>query len=654
MLDSASVEELRLAIGNRFSLPCGELRRLGLGEESIKPASSVETNPGSYRFGEGDLTPIRRSGLRFLAPNEILMSVLRGRSLSSDQQTDLPREKSVELAIDSCRFACSHLLAEFLLHECDVSPDDDLHPELQAAVNRYHASSSPADYDALLDAAGQHLGSYPGAQSLILCVPALHKESSHALLRDKVPDRVLKYLYGRTSSDYLTWIQPRDFKQGTDAEAFLGLMQLAALENSYWTSVLSLYAVSSRWPVLRLPQLSSGCFGHLKQVSAAYQSGSAKAVLKQLRRFQDFLAQELPKEVLEFLAASQGTNLKVFSDLPIEWLLLDDVPVMYRRTISRVPMRPGNGLFVHFGDSRETIRLGFEEVQNVLIMDCTDHDDPVGIGATILHQALTAMGYKSKLVRPDGGATYRHHLKEARPFVLIHWGHGSYDTTCDRGYLHIQNERCEVWDWTDLTVPPIVLLGACETSALAQTHNNPANAWLSLGARSVLATFLPVQADLTCTLYTRIMANLLEATCGEQRLQDWATVVSKTLILQRYLDFFHAFLEWRKEKRLKPVPSEFYWEYTFRWNKSTKDLAEGYRRCPALVRDTLAHFGEDLAQEFDHFLMLDRVMPHTMFFTHLGSPETITLRKQKRNNVDIGRSAVEYWRQRDTNPDKNS
>ena len=260
---------------------------------------------------------------------------------------------------------------------------------------------------------------------------------------------------------------------------------------------------------------------------------------------------------------------------------------------------------------------------------------------------LKEVGFRSRFHRVATTEDYKRVLTREAPHVLVHWGHGSYDTRKDRGYLHVGREKTEVWDWKNIAVPPIVMLGACETSALARTHNNPSNAWLALGARSVLATLLPVQADLTCTLFTRIFANLLEAVSGDQFLSTWSVVVSKTLILQRYLDFFYGYKAWRSKKGLPAVPSEFFYEYPYRWNKTVTSLPDGYLRCTDTMREALAFFGDEFAVTFDRYLKLETVMPHTMFFTHLGSPETISLVKETREEYP-GTPAREYWRRRDS------
>ena len=112
---------------------------------------------------------------------------------------------------------------------------------------------------------------------------------------------------------------------------FWGLMQYAAMENAYLSSVLGLYALAARWPVIRTPQLSSALFGRLRQIHQAHEAGSARAVNTDIRAFNVELRKEIPSEIVDFVATDAGPHLKVFSDLPLEWLMIDGVPLMFQR-----------------------------------------------------------------------------------------------------------------------------------------------------------------------------------------------------------------------------------------------------------------------------------------------------------------------------------
>jgi hypothetical protein len=212
--------------------------------------------------------------------------------------------------------------------------------------------------------------------------------------------------------------------------------------------------------------------------------------------------------------------------------------------------------------------------------------------------------------------------------------------------LHIGDESTEVWDLQGCAVPPIVLLAACETAAIAETYNTPAVGWLALGARSVRATYFPIQADLTLVLFGRIFANLMEAITGDEALESWEAVVSKTIFLKRYLDFYYGYLRWAERKRLPLPPRGVSLEYTFLWNRRVSSLADGVRETPDILAKALDHFGPEFAESFRRYLAEESTVPHTMFFSHLGASETIKILKERKKNHDTDSPALRYWRKR--------
>jgi len=469
-------------------------------------------------------------------------------------------------------------------------------------------------------------------------------------LKRFLPYRLLKFAYKSRADDYLQYIDREELRSEDDYKQLMSLMAFQGLENDYLSSVLGLYASSYRRPVLRTPQLGAAFFGRLRQLRNVYDGGDARAFTRDLKKFSDALLSSLPERIQHFLASTHTLQLKLISDLPLEWLAIGGVPLMFDHIVSRIPLTPGNALFAHFNGSREDLHVGPQEAERVLILNCLPPTDKLSAYPRLFGEVLDGMGVRHSYVEPSNVAEYTAALSTHKPYILVHWGHGSYDQDADRGYLHIRDEKTQVWDLKNCSVPPIVLLGACETAALAETHNTPANGWLALGARSVLATYFPVQADLTVVLFGRIFANLHEALHGKQELNTWAAVVSKTIFLNRYLDFFYGFVE-RCQARKEPVPpGEVFLEYTYLWNREQMSLAEGYRRCPELLARAIDRFSKELGDSFREYLRTERTVPHTMFFSHLGAPETILIRKDAKHERPEESVGLAYWEKRSTDP----
>lgn len=123
-------------------------------------------------------------------------------------------------------------------------------------------------------------------------------------------------------------------------------------------------------------------------------------------------------------------------------------------------------------------------------------------------------------------------------------------------------------------------------------------------------------------------------------------VVSKTLALNRYLDFLYAFNEFLARKGNDPVPDDFIMEYTFQWNHHPEsDPAQLYKLCPEIMASALRHFGLSFVDAFREFLAAGPPLPHTMFFTHLGSPEGILIRKSA-SHANEDSPSERYWSER--------
>jgi hypothetical protein len=633
-------------IGARFALPTAELLRKGYKENEILPAQVIERYPKQFQFGESRIQPVPVSGLLLTAPNEILANSMRRRVPGRARSSQPPADQRVPMLLDSVRLVIAQKLADYLVIMEQEDPMPDLDPALRRSIERYTSSSSAADYEQLVDDAKNHIGSHARAEDFILCCPAFNRHIPYKLFRGKIPDRVLKYVFRQRSADYINWFSRNEFRSETDFQLAFGLQLIQGMEFKYITDCLTLYALALRRPVLRTPQLSGALFGKLKHLRLTLAQGSRSTFSKHLPEVAAAMASEIPPDMLEFIAHNKAGSLKLVSDLPLEWLPINGVPLMFQRTLSRVPMTPGNVLLNHYSDARNNVVIGKRELKKILVLNCFSESDHLFDYPKRLVRVTAETGQECLYGEARSLKEYQKTLAKHKPFVLIHWGHGSYDRSADRGFLHLGAEQIEIWEFKETVIPPIVILAGCETSAIAETHNTPANAWLALGARAVLGTYFPVQADLTLVLVTRILANLFEAIMGKQFLPTWELVVSKTLMLNRYLDFLNGFDEYLSSKGLKSVPREFILEYTYQWNHhSEHDVGRLYTLCPEIMAAAMRRFGQVYEDKFREYLAVESPLPHTMFFTHLGSPESILLRKT-RGQSDLGNPAERYWSHR--------
>jgi len=639
-LNREALPHVRAEIGRRFHTSPSHLRRLGLSGPFVEPAEAWEKHRGAYREEESVLKEFPCSGMRYLFPNEVLINRLRGRTLPLPPISRPDRSETVREVIDSTELVFAHKLLDRVCAYPDGQPAAS-----QKASRVYAKKPDYPHYSKLLDLCKRSVESFPSVCGFLLCVPAINDLLLSRVLSKRISRRALQQVLKRGTDDYLTTLSKGDIRSRSDALTLSELMTFRAGEDGFLSSILGLYAVAGRIPAIRTPQLPSALYKRLGTLHHLDVADNTKEFVRVLGEYSESLWKEIPEQVRQFIERTSAPFVKLVTNLPLEWLPVRGVPLMFRTVVARLPLASGTVLANHLNNVNELLDVG-KETPKILVLNCVEPQDTLHRRCPQLQRHAREWGIHVEYAEALTVREYRRLLTQHAPQILFHWGHGTYDRHNDRGYLNIGAERTEVWELDDVTVPPIIILGACETAASAPTYNTPANGWLALGTRCVLASYFRVDPKITEALLTRLFANLAEAIAGTQVLPTWALVVSKTLWLQRYIDFLNPFAEWRAKRGLRPFPGEVVFEYTFRWNEAVQETSDGYRQCLPLLRQALAHFGADYAREFDEFLENNPVIPHTMLFTHIGSPETIRIVKRNAEVDESHSISNKYWNRR--------
>jgi hypothetical protein len=637
--DEALPVVLNDKIANRFCLTPAQLDQLGFTGDRT-PNNTITTKSDLYEFGESVLTPYPTTNLRPLLPNERLVNDLRKRY--PPLPITIENEERLPHLIDLSEAISTQKLLDYWIAAPQGTPTD-IPVDLRELVATYKASRTAVDYDALFQAAKARIREFSGPHDPILCSPALNKANIDDHLKTFLPSRVRKYLYKAKADNYLTLIERALVEHPEHRVQLQAALAIQELENEYLSSLLTLYALTTRRPVLRTPQFPSSLFHQLATLRRTAPEREKLSFVNGIDAVCNALNEQLPGSVRKYLETTRTDHIKLISDLPMEWAALNGVPLVYQQDLSRLPITPGNVLFTHYANVGSTLLL--DAKPKVLIANAMRPSDALHRHPSVLVEQARRLSLNVTYVEPATVKDYWAVLMKEQPLILVHWGHGSYIKADNQGYLHIRDEKTPVWGTNGVAIPSIVILGACETAAMAESHNTPAIAWLGLGARTVLATYFPVDAAPTLVVLARILANFCEAFEKNTSCSTWSEVVSKTLGLNRYLDFVEGFNRWCDKKRLPHAPTEFGMEYTYRYNKARLSAQAGYHACKQVMQDAMRHFGNQCANAFEYYLKHIPTIPHTMFFTQFGSPETIKIIKTKDADTQNNK-AHEYWQER--------
>jgi hypothetical protein len=228
-------------------------------------------------------------------------------------------------------------------------------------------------------------------------------------------------------------------------------------------------------------------------------------------------------------------GLSLVTDLPLELIPMDGLPIGLRFDCSRIPLTPGNLSFGLLADHR-SLQIPLRRFADVLVVRSFGAHD------RLRNELAWAIGEASKVstsmpnVQIVDVATPAEFVKAARDFagaIMIFDGHGARHHSHHAGQIIVGGEPMDLWRYRDeLRLPPIVLLSACDTLPIDGSHASSALGFLNAGARTVVGTLLPIcagKAALTVArLLLRIGEVLPEAVRAQQTI-DWRTFMSELL-----------------------------------------------------------------------------------------------------------------------------
>lgn len=324
------------------------------------------------------------------------------------------------------------------------------------------------------------------------------------------------------------------------------LLRIRQLELGLAVEALAVLCASELSATIRLPNDINRTLGAVRQFANHYRSNVRHRyrTAEAFRNVQTRLAEAIPDDLMALIAKSEG-DIRVVSDAHIEWLDIDGLPLCIRRNVSRLPVTPGN-LYVGQLTPAPLIRLTPELFKKILVISALDPNDDRDIRA-MFDIAFSAFSphWKEKLevefVEVANVEELTAAFNKFGGAMAIFDGHGSHKDG-DTAKLHLGKTEIDVWTLLGkMRVPPIIVLSACDTHAADRNHATTASGFLSLGARAVLSSVLPLDARAAATFAARLVyriADFIPAAVGIfGRALTWTEVVSGLLRMQLLSEF---------------------------------------------------------------------------------------------------------------------
>jgi hypothetical protein len=329
----------------------------------------------------------------------------------------------------------------------------------------------------------------------------------------------------------------------------LAILHIRAEETAVHSLAVGLRAASTLAATLRLPPAVNTTAGAIRQLSA-----HTRATKAHNRKFgeifatvQQKLIEAVGPDLVEEIKHYSG-DIKLATDVPLEWLPIDGFPLSLLFYTSRITATPGNLMIGELANPN-IMRFRTEAFREILILRSFDENDHI---REYLPQALSVLEprWKDQLtIRSVEVSSVDEFVREIDGYtgpIMIFDGHGGH-ALHDAGTLRIGKSDVDVWELrTRVRVPPIVVLSACDTHATDRSHATTANGFLTLGARTVLATLLPISGPAAAIFVARLLFRLFEYLPAgvdlHNRFLTWTEVVGGMLRMQAVSDLLRPMI----------------------------------------------------------------------------------------------------------------
>ena len=281
-------------------------------------------------------------------------------------------------------------------------------------------------------------------------------------------------------------------------------------------------------PYLRLPLSGKSFNAELSSVGPdqgprLVSSSNARKVVGQIKKVGEKMSEKLGFSILKMLEY-QPSQIVAMTNLPIEWLDIEGVPLGFSHDVCRMPITPISGLLTHYVINYFTPYTIPNDIikRTLVVYGCTTPNFKVWQDRVEkLKDKLEFNTCECKNVDDFDKA-----VKTYKPDFLIIDTHGDVDMQLHQSYLWMGEEKLYPSEIAKRNITArIVFLSACMTAPTYNDINTVANAFLEVGSLAVTSSYLPLDIDDSSLLYLRIL-QLLPMAANNAIHYNWLSFIS--------------------------------------------------------------------------------------------------------------------------------
>jgi hypothetical protein len=411
-------------------------------------------------------------------------------------------------------------------------------------------------------------------------------------------------------------------------------------------AMISLYAASYASHCIKIPLANKAVFGILKNIGIIDRGRARGKIDNQVLAFTNEL-EKLLKTPLDLLPNAFTSAVKIVSNLPVEWAHHDGLPLMVRHEVSRIPISPGVPAAMCLLDG-EQIHLGIEDLKKIRVISSFDEDDHLknlltekidlvmqpladkkkylakkaaDLGASLDLENATPFDFDINWYKVGSAEEFLLSLSDNDSAITIFNMHGGHSPE-GIGTLAVGNDKVSIYDMIGkFQASPIVILCSCDTSPIDRNHYSTATAFQLAGAKTVLASALPILADEASTFIARLLLRIRfylprRLSSDDGRSIRWSSFVAGMIRRSFYSELFELMA-----KKFKLTPDV----------KRALNYFSGTRLDPLhenwhedIMQYTCTETGIDI-EVIEQFIKDSFALPECLKYIQMGNPESIIL-----------------------------
>lgn len=394
-------------------------------------------------------------------------------------------------------------------------------------------------------------------------------------------------------------------------------------------TLIGLYSCTNLIPSAKIFISNSDVYGILKDIGINDRKYNQNSLNNKFKLLRNVLNKKV-SESLEYLNEHRPLEVKIVSNLPLEWSHYNGLPLMLAHNVSRLPVSPGWMTTKNLLDTRN-IFIDMEDFSEVLVISSFKDNDVIKNHLSSKLEFFNNMqvnchkksefNVNVKIMSPSNYKELTSVLNNSHSPIVIFDLHGGHHESGE-GILYLKDEEVSIYKLIEhAKIPPIVVLSSCDTSPIDRNHLSTANGFLLGGAKTVLASALPILSEQASIFIFRLMIRLQKflpiVIDKEKESLRWSSFMSG--MLRR--TFYTEFIDYLIKKGL--VNSDKKTDLNFRCGMMLDPVKNNFH---SEIITLISNEINVEVGEVQRIIDEDWVIPECCKYFQLGNPERVIIR----------------------------